>query len=99
MADHRWSARRVYGFVCKAEVYGTTEQEDPGVIQMRMTFHFARVADSDITVDGATPGECYQKAYDERMKQVTPTKVQGEVTEDKSLVSPLGVGVGGKLNV
>jgi len=55
---------------------------------MKMIFHFARVADSDITVEGATPGDCYQKAYDARMKQVTPVKVQGEVVDDATLVNP-----------
>ena len=48
---------------------------------MRMIFHFTRCADSDIPVEGATLAECTQKAFDERMKQVTPTKVQGEVVE------------------
>jgi len=48
---------------------------------MKMTFHFSRVADSDITVEGETIAECTQKAFDECMKQVTPTKIQGEVSE------------------
>ena len=48
---------------------------------MKMVFHFTRVADSDIVVEAATIAECAQKAFDERMKQVTPTKIQGEVAE------------------
>jgi hypothetical protein len=55
---------------------------------MKMTFHFVRVPDSDITVDGATFAECTQKAYDERMKQVTPTKIQGELTESSLVSAP-----------
>jgi hypothetical protein len=49
---------------------------------MKMIFHFVRAADSDITVEGATPGECYQKAYDARMIEVTPTTVQGKVVQE-----------------
>lgn len=48
---------------------------------MKMIFHFIRVPDSDIPVEGATPAECMQKAYDERMKQVAPVKITGEVVE------------------
>lgn len=48
---------------------------------MKMVFHFIRVPDSDIPVEGATPAECMQKAYDERMKQVAPIKITGEVIE------------------
>jgi hypothetical protein len=48
---------------------------------MKMKFHFTRNTDSDIDVEGATIAECTQKAFDERMKQITPTKVQGEVVE------------------
>lgn len=61
---------------------------------MKMTFHFARVADSDITVDGATPGECYQNAVEERaaqFKQVCYPTTGGKVVEEEkrhSLVSP-----------
>jgi hypothetical protein len=55
---------------------------------MRMVFHFPRAADSDITVEGSTIAECAQRAYNERMRQITPTKIQGEVVEDKTLVSP-----------
>jgi len=46
-----------------------------------MKFHFVRTTDSDITVTGKTVAECTQKAFDECMKQVTPTKIQGEITE------------------
>lgn len=46
-----------------------------------MTFHFSRVADSDITVEGATISECSQKAFDQRMTEVTPRKIQGDVIE------------------
>ena len=48
---------------------------------MKMKFHFVRTADSDIEAEGPTLADCTQKAYDERMKQVTPTKIQGEVVE------------------
>ena len=48
---------------------------------MKMKFHFVRTQDSDVEVEGQTVSECTQKAYDERMKQVTPTKINGEVIE------------------
>jgi hypothetical protein len=48
---------------------------------MKMTFHFSRVADSDITVEGSTVSECTQKAYDQRMIEVTPRKISGDVVE------------------
>lgn len=48
---------------------------------LKMKFHFIRTADSDIEVSGETLAECTQKAFDERMKQVTPVKIQGEVIE------------------
>jgi hypothetical protein len=48
---------------------------------IKMKFHFTRTADSDVEVQGETIAECTQKAFDERMKQVTPTKIQGEVSE------------------
>jgi len=48
---------------------------------MKMKFHFIRTQDSDIEVVGETLAECTQKAYDERMKQITPTKISGEVIE------------------
>jgi hypothetical protein len=48
---------------------------------MKMKFHFIRTADSDIEVEGNDVGECTMKAFNERMKQITPTKIQGEVTE------------------
>ena len=61
---------------------------------MKMIFHFARVADSDITVDGTTPGECYQKAVEDRaiqFRQVCFPTTGGKVVEEEkkhSLVSP-----------
>jgi hypothetical protein len=48
---------------------------------MKMKFHFGRTVDSDVEVTGETIAECTQKAFDERMKQVTPTKIQGDVIE------------------
>jgi hypothetical protein len=48
---------------------------------MKMTFHFVRVADSDITVEGINVFECTQKAYDQRLFEVTPRKIQGDVIE------------------
>jgi len=48
---------------------------------MKMKFHFIRTADSDIEIVGENIADCTQKAYDERMKQITPTKISGEVIE------------------
>jgi hypothetical protein len=48
---------------------------------LKMKFHFIRTQDADITVGGNTIAECTQRAFDERMKQVTPVKIQGEVIE------------------
>jgi len=93
MADHGWPARRVYGFVCKAEVYGTTEQEDPGVISMKITFHFSRIPDADIVGEGENAGECFQKAVNERMEQFKanqyPSTGGKEIIEQPSLVTPV----------
>ena len=63
---------------------------------MKMTFHFARVADADITTEGDSPGACYQKAIDERLVQFEavafPTTGGKVIEEDKkSLTNPLGV--------
>ena len=55
---------------------------------MKMLFHYPRISESNITVDGADMVECAQKSFAERMKQVTPTKLQGEVVDDKTLVKP-----------
>lgn len=55
---------------------------------MKMIFHFSRAVDSDITVEGSDIADCAQKAFNERMKQVTPNKIQGEVVEGKSFVDP-----------
>ena len=52
------------------------QQKNKGI---KMVFHFSRVIDSDIHVEGADFGECVQKAINERMKACTPTKIQGEV--------------------
>lgn len=49
---------------------------------MKMVFHFVRVADSDITVEGATMAECTQKAFDARMVEVTPIVIQGKVVQE-----------------
>ena len=49
--------------------------------QMKMIFHFARILDSDIPVEGATEGECLDKALAEWMKQCKPVAVKGEVIE------------------
>ena len=48
---------------------------------MKAKFHFNGIQASDIEVDGVSIADCTQKAYDERMKQVTPVKIQGEVIE------------------
>jgi len=49
---------------------------------MKMVFHFVRVVDSDITVEGETIVECTQKALDLRMAEVTPRRIQGEVVNE-----------------
>jgi hypothetical protein len=48
---------------------------------LRMIYHFARVLDSDIAVEGNTEGECLDKAMLERAKQCKPVAVKGEVVE------------------
>jgi hypothetical protein len=48
---------------------------------MKMTFHFARVPDSDVSVEGTDIGQCTLKAFEIRMREVTPSKIQGEITE------------------
>ena len=48
---------------------------------LKMIYHFARILDSDIPVEGATEGECLDKALAERMKQCKPVAVKGEVVE------------------
>jgi len=48
---------------------------------MKMKFHFTRTTDGDIEVEGNDVGECTMKAFNERMKQITPTKIAGEVIE------------------
>jgi hypothetical protein len=46
---------------------------------MKMVFHFIKIPDSDITIEGATMAECLQKAIAARMIEVTPRRIQGEV--------------------
>ena len=48
---------------------------------MKMIYHFPRILDSDITVDGESEGMCLDKALAERMKQCRPISVKGEVVE------------------
>jgi len=48
---------------------------------MKMIFHFVRIEASDITAEGETVSECTQKAYDARMKEAAPRKLNGEVVE------------------
>jgi len=48
---------------------------------MKLTFHFIRIPDSDITTEGETPGDCLQKAIELRSIQCMPTKISGEVVE------------------
>jgi hypothetical protein len=57
---------------------------------MKMIFHFTRVSDCDITTEGATQGECYQKAIDERMNQFKAASLPatGGKEVDQSLVTP-----------
>lgn len=57
---------------------------------MKMIFHFAGVPACDTTTDGETPGECYQKAIDERKAQFEQASLPttGGKVVDPSLVSP-----------
>jgi hypothetical protein len=48
---------------------------------VKMLFHFTRCPDSDIPVEAATIAECTQKAFEERMKEITPRKIAGEIIE------------------
>jgi hypothetical protein len=48
---------------------------------MKMTFHFVRIPDSDITVEGTSIADCTQKAIELRSVQCMPTKINGEVSE------------------
>jgi len=49
---------------------------------MKMTFHFIRIPDADILAEGATPGECLQKALELRTIQCNPTNINGRVVAD-----------------
>jgi len=53
----------------------------PNKPSLKMVFHFPRILDSDITVDGESEGMCLDKALAERMKQCRPISVKGEVVE------------------
>lgn len=48
---------------------------------MKMIYHFPRVMDADIAVEGETEGQCLDKALTERQKQCKPNAVKGEVVE------------------
>lgn len=48
---------------------------------MKMIYHFTRVTDADIAVEGETEGQCLDKALAERAKQCKPVAVKGEVQE------------------
>lgn len=48
---------------------------------LKMIYHFSRVLEKDITVEGSTEGECLDRALYERMQQCKPTAVKGEVVE------------------
>jgi len=48
---------------------------------MKMTFHFIRIPDADVTTEGANQGDCLQKAIEIRSVQCMPTKISGEVSE------------------
>lgn len=54
-------------------------RHEPKKPAMKMVFHFSRVIDSDIHVEGADFGDCVRKAIEQRMAMCTPTKIQGEV--------------------
>jgi hypothetical protein len=60
---------------------------------MKIQFHFARVPDADITTEGDNPGDCFQKAVEERGKQFEQVKFPAtggkEITEPKTLVNPV----------
>ena len=53
---------------------------------MKMIFHFPRVLESDIKVDGVEAGDCLNKALSERQKQCTPMTVKGEIVEEGQMV-------------
>jgi len=48
---------------------------------MKMIFHFTRIVDSDISVEGETEGQCLDCALQERMKQCKPIGIKGEIVE------------------
>jgi hypothetical protein len=48
---------------------------------MKMVFHFTRILDSDIAVEGTSIADCTQKAIELRSVQCMPTKIAGEVSE------------------
>lgn len=60
---------------------------------MKMSFHFSRIPDADIAVEGDNPGVCFQKAVEERGKQFEQAKFPAtggkEIIEPKSLVNPV----------
>lgn len=48
---------------------------------MKMIYHFVRIPDSDIAVEGEDEGICLNKALAERMRQTKPVSVKGEIVE------------------
>jgi hypothetical protein len=48
---------------------------------MKMNFKFPRVEASEITTEGSSIAECTQAAYDIRVKETTPKKINGDVVE------------------
>jgi len=50
--------------------------------KVRMVFHFQRIENTDIPVEGDSEGQCLDKALLERAKQCKPTAMpKGEVVE------------------
>lgn len=57
----------------------------------RYIFKFPRCEAESIIVEADTFGEATDKAVAERVKRVTPTKIDGEIHEQKpSLTNPVG---------
>ena len=68
----------VHGDCCVRDPSAQTIQGDRS---MKMTFHFVRIPDSDVTVEGTSIADCTQKAVELRSVQCMPTKIAGEVSE------------------
>jgi hypothetical protein len=57
------------------------EQAQQKKPMLKMIYHFPRILDSDIAVEGETEGQCLDKAIAERTKMCKPVAVKGEIIE------------------